>query len=166
APAVVHDLGPPERVARTGRAQVVDAEVDRLRNALAVRELDRLHERRQLEERADHAAVQRRQRDVPDQIVTERQHTHDALRIVLDPNAEEDRVGNQRQRLPSPHLPSSSRFRTACATGLTLLLAPIMNVPRALAKGSSGPCSHAVARTKATWVVSLWQCACPTSSRP
>src|SRR5262249_12346912 len=147
-------LGARARLPRAGGAQVIDAHVDRLRHPLAVGLLEKLEERGQLEERAHYAAVDRRERGVADDVVAERQDGHQSCLVGLDAHAQERGIGDVRERgrrLHSPPRPS----RMARATGLSAGLAPTMNVARQLANGSSGLRSHAVARTKATWLVTL-----------
>src|SRR5437867_1999998 len=130
----LEDLGARSRRRRTGRAQVVDAEGDRLRHALAARVVDQPHQRRELEESAEHAAVHGRQRGVADDLLPEREDALERVAAVLDLDAEETGVGDDLE--DAVHRASSFRVRTSRWKPLSLRLAPSMKVPGALAQGS------------------------------
>src|SRR5262249_39381772 len=66
SPAVLGDRRARVRVARPGRAQVLDREVDRLGEPITLPFADELEDRRHLEKCTDHATVYRRQVRVAD----------------------------------------------------------------------------------------------------
>src|SRR5688572_7989346 len=92
ATAELEDLAARARLARTGGAQVVDREADRARHALEPALLEQAEDRGHLEERADDAAVDRREARVADELGREGEHAFDAGRRLLDVHAEEARV--------------------------------------------------------------------------
>src|SRR4029079_10059287 len=98
-----HDLRAAAGLAGPDGPQVVDAEVDRLRHAVAADEIDRRHQRGELQEGAHHAAVQRRQRGVADQIVPEGQYAHQSLWLLLETDIEETSIRDGPKSLPAPH---------------------------------------------------------------
>src|SRR5213079_1685064 len=131
----LEDLGARSRRQRTRRAQVIDAERDRFRHALAAAVVEEVQQRRELEEGAENAAVHGGKGGVADDLVPERQDALEGAVVALDLDAEEARV---RDGVDDPiHSPPPFLARTSRSNGLSLRLAPSMNVPRALAKGSS-----------------------------
>src|SRR5262249_6124923 len=93
----LEDVGARTCGRRAGRAQIVDREVDRLGPAGGAALVDQSENRRQLEECAQDAAVNRRQHYVADDFLAERQH---ALEPAVDPlsrNAEKAGVRNRRE---------------------------------------------------------------------
>src|SRR5262249_51021647 len=137
---------------RARGAQVVDAEGDRLRHGAAAALVEQPQQCRELEERAEHAAVHGGKRGVADDLLAERQHALEDVVDALQVDAEEACVGDDVEdpaHQAPPFLPRMSR-----SNELSLRLAPSMKVPRALAKGSLAVRSQAMARTKATLRVS------------
>src|SRR5262249_51408190 len=132
----LEDVGACAGRRRPRAAQVVDAEGDRLRHALGAALVEQPEEGRQLEERAEHAAVDGRQTRVADELVAERQHAVPAPVDLLGVDAEEARV---RDRLEDAlHDVFSPRASMKRENWLPAELAPSMKLPRQLANGSSG----------------------------
>ena len=134
AAAELEDLGPGTGGVGPGGAQVVDAERDRLRDAVGAALVDQAQKRGELEERAEHAAVHGRQTGVTDDLVAKRQHALEPPLDLLDLDAEEARVGNRLEDAVHDRL----AFCSSCPIGAPLRLAPIMNAPMQLANGSAG----------------------------
>src|SRR5438309_7763770 len=131
----LEDLGARSRRRRTRRAQVIDAERDRFRHALAAAVVEEVQQRRELEEGAENAAVHGGTGGVADDLVPERQDALEGAVAALDLDAEEARV---RDGVDDPiHSPPPFLARTSRSNELSLRLAPSMKVPRALAKVSS-----------------------------
>src|SRR5438552_15207533 len=131
----LEDLGARSGRRRTRRAQVIDAERDRLRHALAAAVVEEVQQRRELQEGAEDAAVHGGKGGVADDLVPERQDAFEGPVAALDLDAEEARV---RDGVDDPlHSPPPFLARMSRSNELSLRLAPSMNVPRALAKGSS-----------------------------
>ena len=141
-------LGPRSRRCRTRRAQVVDVERDRLRHPLAPAFVEEVEQRRQLEEGAERTTVHGGEAGVADDLPPERQDALERAVAALDLDAEKARVGDGLDDLL--HWPSAFCARVRLSNALSARLAPSMNVPSALAKGSSGVRSHATARMNAT----------------
>src|SRR5881409_1760548 len=130
----LEDLGARSRRRRTRRAQVIDAERDRFRHALAAAVVEEVQQRRELEEGAEDAAVHCGEGGVADDLVPERQDALEGAVAALDLDAEEARVGDGLD--DSFHLSPSCLARISRSNELSLRLAPSMNVPRALAKAT------------------------------
>src|SRR5205823_7481149 len=90
----LEDLGARSRRRRTRRPQVIDAERDRLRHALAAAVVEEVQQRRELEEGAEDAAVHGGEGGVADDLVPERQDALAGAAAALDLEAEEARVGD------------------------------------------------------------------------
>src|SRR5262249_33782441 len=133
---------------RARRAEVVDAERDRLRDTVAAALLEQVKQGRELEEGAEDAAVHRGQGGIADDLPPEREDALEGAVRALDLDPEEARVEDR------VHRTFASRPRMSRSKELSLQLAPSMNVPRALANGSAGLRSQATARTNATVRVS------------
>src|SRR5437016_8418775 len=152
AAPVLEDVGAGSGRKRARGAQVVDAGRDRLRHAFAAALVEETQQRRQLEEGAENATVHGGKRGVADDLVPERQHALEDAIAAFHLDAEEARVRDGVDDLV--HRPPPCLERTRRSNELSLRLAPSMNVPRALAKGSLAVRSQATARTKATLRVS------------
>src|SRR5213596_706354 len=85
----LEDLGARSGRQRTRRAQVVDAERDRLRHAFNVAVVEEPQQRRELEEGAENAAVHGGKGGVADDLVPERQDAFEGPVAALDLDAEE-----------------------------------------------------------------------------
>ena len=108
-------------------------------NALTAAVVEEPQQRRQFEEGAENAAVHGGKGGVADDLVPERQDALEGAVAAFDLDAEEARVGDG---LDDPvHWPPPCLVRTSRSNELSLRLAPSMNVPMALAKGSSAVCS-------------------------
>src|SRR5437867_5528310 len=131
----LEDLGARSRREGTRRAQVIDAERDRFRHTFTAGVVEEVQQRRELEEGAEDAAVHGGKGGVADDLVPERQDALEGAVAALDLDAEEARVGDG---VDDPiHSPPPCLARISRSNELSLRLAPSMNVPRALAKGSS-----------------------------
>src|SRR5206468_3026392 len=110
-----------------------------------------------LEEGADHAAVNRRQDRVADEVFVEGQDAFERAVGAVHRNAQEAgvRYGVEYTAHVGSSPLSGAPARTRRWKAVPARFAPSMNVPRQLAKGSSGPPSYARPRTKATLRVTL-----------